>query len=226
MRALPLLAALLLAACGRPLTPAETGFADAFLGPAIAPGAVRFHEGLAPEHPRTIPVRPRNTCQERLYPPPEVKTTEVTTAALTVFQNVHFRDSFWLEDYLDGLPEGRLNLAAAMIFAHEMVHVWQWQNRAETGYHPLKALFEHVGSPDPYLFDPDSTTGFLDYGWEQQGSIMEEYLCCRVLAPEAERTERLHAMLSEHFALPALDRPIASEVLLPWDGVRTEGICG
>ena len=222
MRAL--LALLLLAACGRPLSPNEAGFARAFHG--IDPAPVRIGEGLAPEHPREVPLRPRNTCQERLYPPPQGKTLEFTTAAMAVFQSIHLREDLYLEDYLAGLPEGRLNLAAAMLFAHEMVHVWQWQNRAETGYHPLRAALEHAGSPDPYLFDPETEVAFLDYGWEQQGAIMEEYLCCRVLAPGAERTERLHRVLTPHFPLPPLDQRLADEVLLPWDGVRIEGICG
>lgn len=214
-----------LAACGRPLTQSETAFADSLLGPGIRPEAVRFHAGLAPERPREVPVRPRRACSERIWPPYETATVEVTTAALTAFRHVHWRRDLYLEDYLEGLPDGRLNLAAAMIFLHEMVHVWQWQNRAETGYHPLRAAFEHLGNPDPYLFDPDTTTAFRDYGWEQQGAIAEEYLCCRVLDQEAERTERLHDMLSAHFDLPPLDRPLAREVLLPWSGVETEGIC-
>ena len=217
-----LLALLLLTACGRPPSPNEAAFARAFT--AIDPSTVRIGDGLAPEHPRTYPVRPGNTCQERLYPTPPGATFEVTTAAMAVFQSIHVRSDLYLEDYLAGLDRGRMSLPAAMLFAHEMVHVWQWQNRAVTGYHPLRALLEHSGGADPYLFDPATEVAFLDYGWEQQGAIMEEYLCCRTLAPEAPRTERLHAMLREHFDLPPLDRPLAREGFLPWDGVTIDGI--
>ena len=64
-------------------------------------------------------------------------------------------------------------------------------------------------------------------GFEQQGAIVEEYVCCRALAPDAPRTKRLHEMLSE--ALPVADLPGARrehDVLLPWKGVQLEGICG
>ncbi|SHI62295.1 hypothetical protein SAMN05444417_1272 [Wenxinia saemankumensis] len=199
--------------------------AHAFLGPAIRPEAVRFHGDLAAGPSRTVPTRPRETCRERIMPPIEGPSFQSSTAAMAAFDHVWVRPSLFLEDYLAGIEEGVLNLPAAMLFLHEMVHVWQWQNRAVTGYHPLKAAFEHVRSADPYLFDPETRADLLDFGWEQQGVIVEEYLCCRTLAPEAERTSRLHAMLGVHFDLPALSRPIAREALLPWDGVELAGIC-
>lgn len=215
---------LVLAACGRPLTPAEVAFARAFHGPDIDPGRVRFHDGLAPEHPRTIPERPRLTCQERIWPPWRSKQVSVTTGAIAIFESLHYRSDLYREDFLADWPEV-LDLPDAMLFAHEMVHVWQWQNRATTGYHPLRAALEHLGSPDPYLFDPSETRAFPEYGWEQQGSIMEEYICCRALDPEGARTGRLHAMLSQHFALPPPDVPLASRIRIPWDGAVTAGIC-
>jgi hypothetical protein len=111
-----------------------------------------------------------------------------------------------------------------MLLAHEMTHVWQWQNRDLTGYHPLKAAFEHIASPDPYLFDPDTPADFLSFGYEQQGAIVEEYVCCRTLAPQAERTHRLHDMLAA--VMPVAPIPQTRDpVLLPWNGVEIEGIC-
>ena len=159
-------------------------------------------------------------------PPLEGPSFLSSTAALAAFDHVFVRESLYLDDYLAGLEHGRLNLASAMLFLHEMTHVWQWQNRAVTGYHPLKAAFEHVRSRDPYLFDPETEADFLDFGWEQQGVIVEEYLCCRTLDPAAARTQRLHAMLTPHFAVPPLNHPLAREVWLPWNGVEPENICG
>ena len=63
----------------------------------------------------------------------------------------------------------KVAVIAMMLFAHEMVHVWQWQNRHVTGYHPLKAAQEH-NAVDPYLFDLSQAPKFLDYGFEQQGA--------------------------------------------------------
>ena len=218
----PLLARLLLAACGRPLTSSEAAFLAEIHGPALSTASVRLSDGLAPEAPRTVPTPPRVTCQSRLYPP-RPPTVRVRTGALTAFDAVFFRPDLYRDDMLAGWPDV-LPLEDAMLLAHEMVHVWQWQNRDLTGYHPLKAAFEHVRAPDPYLFELEARD-LLDYGYEQQGAILEEYLCCRTLAPEAARTERLHAMLAEHFPLRPLDAPLSEAALLPWAGVEVEGIC-
>ncbi len=225
MRFAVLLSALLVvAACGRPLTPGEVAFARTMKGADFDPAPVRLHSDLAIGPPITRPAPPRLTCRQRLYPPPQGPTIRAQTGAMAIFRSVHFRSDLYAEDFTAGWPE-TLPLAQAMLFAHEMVHVWQWQNREITGYHPLRAAFEHVSTPDPYLFDPDTTFRFLDYGYEQQGAIMEEYICCRALAPEAERTARLHAMLSEVFSPPPLDQSLAVNILIPWSGAEIGGIC-
>ena len=213
-----------LGSCGRLMTSEEVVFIQTLQGPGFDPGPVRLAGDLSLAAPRTIPARPRLTCQQRIYPPPEGPTIRVRTQAMTIFQSVHFGAGVYAEDFVAGWPD-RLPLPYAMLLAHEMVHVWQWQNRALTGYHPLKAVFEHVRSADPYLFDTDTETRFLDFGYEQQGSIMEEYVCCRALAPTAPRTQRLHDLLSQVFEPQTLETPLAREVLLPWRGVQIEGIC-
>ena len=111
------------------------------------------------------------------------------------------------------------------LLAHEATHAWQWQNRNRTGYHPLRAAAEHGHLSDPYLFDLDDAPDFLSYGFEQQGAIIEEYVCCRALAPRAARTRRLHTMLAA--AMPVSDLPQSreSDVYLPWKGAELDGIC-
>lgn len=220
----PLLALLLLAACGRPLTPNERAFLADLHGPTLDADAVRLHDGLQTAAARTIPAPPRLTCQARIWPEPEGGTIRVRTGAMAIFEDVFLRDDLYREDMVEGWPEV-LPLAEAMLLSHEMVHAWQWQNRHVTGYHPLRAAFEHVGAADPYLFDLETSADFLDYGYEQQGAIMEEYVCCRTLAPEAARTTRLHEMLGEYFALRPLEEPLTEWVAVPWSGVEVEGIC-
>lgn len=217
---------LLLAACGRPLTPNETAFSTLLFADTLDTRRVSIGDGLAAgAFTYTRKVRPRLTCTERLYPPiTEARTVTVAPGAMAVFHNTHFRSDLYRDDFLRGYPE-RIDLADAMLFAHEMVHVWQWQNRDRTGYHPLRAAGEHGRLDDPYLIDPNTRTRFLDHGFEQQGTIVEEYVCCRVLAPEAARTRRLHAMISEVFPVADLDRRITERVLLPWAGVELRGIC-
>jgi hypothetical protein len=221
---LALVALLLLAACGRPLTPNEVAFLADLHGPSLHAGRVRLHEGIQLGSPRVLPAPPRLTCQSRIFPPPRGETIRVHTGAISFFEDVHVRRDLYREDMVEGWPKV-LPLADAMLLAHEMVHAWQWQNRELTGYFPLRAAFEHVEQADPYLFDLESSGDFLDYGYEQQGAIMEEYVCCRTLAPRADRTGRLHEMLSRYFPLTPLDEPMTEWVALPWDGVELEGIC-
>lgn len=225
-RPLPLLALLLLAACGRPVTPAERAFLDSLHGDTLDTTDVRLHDGLAFVAPVEVPPRPRLTCQERLFPPRDTAFLS-SPGAMTIFQSIHFRPDLWREDFAQADWQGEtvLDLLDAMLLAHEMTHVWQWQNRDRTGYHPLKAAYEHVGSPDPYLFDPDSRADFLSFGYEQQGSIVEEYVCCRTLAPDAPRTRRLHEMLAAVMPVAPIESIRVDGVLLPWDGVQIEGIC-
>lgn len=227
MRMIALAALVLVASCGRPVTPEERAFLDTIHGVALDTSAVRLNDGLALGPPMVVPPRPRLACQERLFPP-RTESALSHPGAMTIFQAVYFRRDLYREDFSRAvLEDGRqaMDLLDAMLLAHEMTHVWQWQNRDLTGYHPLKAAFEHVASPDPYLFDPDSDADFLSFGYEQQGSIVEEYVCCRTLAPEAERTRRLHDMLAEVMPVAAIDATVPEGVLLPWRGVEIEGIC-
>ena len=217
---------LLLLACGRPLTPTEQAFMSGLQGDTFDASPVRITRNrLVGLTSVTYPVRPRTTCRERIGPPPEGEFVTGRTAGVVLFQTMHARPTFYLDDYI-AREDGALNLVSAMFFAHEMTHIWQWQNREITGYHPSRAFAEHLRTEDPYLFDGDSGYGFLDYGYEQQASLVEEYVCCRVLDPEGARTERLRALLSEHLTISERLRFLdETDVLLPWDGAEIGGIC-
>lgn len=223
---LAILALLAVAACGRPLTTAEREFMHGLQGESFNPGPVRIARNrLIGNFERTYAVRPRNTCRERIQPPPDGPTFTGATAGIVLFQHLHARPGIYREDYV-ARPDGALNLAAAMFFAHEMTHVWQWQNREITGYHPFRAFAEHRNTEDPYLFDSDSQPRFLDYGYEQQASLVEEYVCCRALDPDGDRTARLERLLRQSMPVaPRLDRLDGLATLVPWDGLDRRGIC-
>ncbi|WP_299962080.1 hypothetical protein [uncultured Roseobacter sp.] len=220
-----LVATMGLAGCGRPLTPTETAFARTIHGGTLDVSRVRLLDG-APTRAVTFqrPARPRTTCRERILPPITDAVVTSKPAAVTVWNRVYFDRDWYLDDYLPDYPD-QIGLIAAMLFAHELVHVWQWQNRKVTGYTPLRAAFEHRGAGDPYLFDLETEPVFGDFGFEQQGAIMEEYVCCRALDPQAPRTARLHALISQ--AMPVSELPQTREfaVGLPWEGVEIDGIC-
>ena len=224
IRALLLL--LLLTACGRPLTENERAYLSTIHGNSVNYDRVRLHDG-APTRAVTFKrkPRPRTTCRELILPPPEGDTVTSKPAAVALWNNLLFDKDWYLEDYLPDHPD-RIGLIAAMLLSHEITHVWQWQNRALTGYSPLRAAREHGGKADPYLFDIETKPKLLDFAYEQQGSIVEEFVCCRALDPQAPRTKRLHAMLAEVMPVAPLPQSRPSDLSLPWDGVELNGICG
>lgn len=219
--------ALALLGCSRALSPNELALSRTLMGDTIDTNRVRFVKG-APVAAVTFrrKARPRVTCRERILPPAKDEIVTARPAAVAFHNTIFFARDWYTEDYARNYPEV-LNLSAAMLFAHEMLHVWQWQNRAVTGYSPWRAAAEHSNAPDPYLFELDGTPDFLSFGFEQQGAIMEEYVCCRALDPSADRTRRLHDMLSVYLPLKSLPVGDARErdVLLPWRGAEIKGIC-
>lgn len=216
----------LLAGCGRPLTPTERAFAETLQGGDMNLQRVRLVHG-APVGSVTFHRKPRPavTCRERIMPPETDAVITTQPAAVTLFNRIFFSRDWYLEDYAPNYPD-QLYLAEAMLLAHELTHVWQWQNRARTGYSPFLAAAEHRGADDPYLFDLDGPAQFRSFGYEQQGAIVEEYVCCRALAPQAARTRRLHEMLSQEFPVAPLPRRgRESDVYVPWKGAQIAGIC-
>ncbi|WP_416237447.1 hypothetical protein [Sulfitobacter sp. F26169L] len=217
---------LFLAACGRPLTEAERAFAATIHGSTLNMDRVRLHDG-APTRAVTFrrKPRPRTTCRELIFPPnpPEEKIIKTKPAAVALYNTVLFDKDWFLDDYLPDYPD-RIGLVAAMLLGHELTHVWQWQNRKLTGYSPLKAASEHSPGGDPYLFDLKDHK-FLEFGFEQQGSIVEEFVCCRALQPQGARTKRLHALVSQVMPVAPLPHSPAHDVGLPWDGVDLKQIC-
>ncbi len=215
---------LLLTACGRPLTENEIQFAQSLHGDTLDVSRARFING-APTQAVTFrrPARPRVTCRERILPPPKSEIVTAKPAAVALWNRVLFDEDWFLADYLPDYPK-TINLIAAMLYAHEMTHIWQWQNRDVTGYSPFRAAVEHT-SQDPYLFDLDSAPQFLDFGYEQQASIVEEFVCCRSLAPQAARTKRLHALISQVMPVAPLPQSRPHNVQMPWSGVDLTNIC-
>ncbi|MEM6940491.1 MAG: hypothetical protein AAF943_03980 [Pseudomonadota bacterium] len=221
-----LLLCLVLAACGRPLTSNEQAFLETFHGETLNMDRVRLHDG-APTRAVTFrrKPRPRTTCRELILPPVTEAIVTSKPAAVALYNTVLFDRDWYLEDYLPDYPD-TIGLIAAMLFAHEITHVWQWQNRASSGYSPLRAGAEQITRDDPYLFELDEAPAFGDFGFEQQASIVEEYVCCRALAPDGPRTARLHALIEA--VMPVKPLPASREwnVRLPWAGAEIGGICG
>lgn len=222
MRALFLLP-LVLISCTRPLTPSEAAFAKALQGDTIDTQAVTVVRDV-PMASFTVEreARPRLTCRERILPAPKTETVTVSPAAVVVWNTAFYAKDWHKPDFMEGYPQ-KMDLIDAMLFGHEITHVWQWQNRKETGYSPWRAAGEHKNGADPYLFDISTSTDFLEYGYEQQASIVEEYICCALLDPKAPRTHRLKNLISQAMPISTLPRP--DSLRIPWKDAQIDGIC-
>lgn len=215
-----------LAGCGRPLTDVERAFADTLHGPALNADAVRVARvPLIDRFKMERPPRPQVACRERIHPPETGPVVRASVAGIVLFETLFASHPAWREDYLAGYPD-TLPLREAMFLGHELTHVWQWQNRRLTGYHPLRAAAEHKPGDDPYLFAVALDRPFFDHGYEQQAALVEEYVCCRALDPEGARTARLRELLRPVFPALARDSRVPRDaVRLPPDAPKTAGIC-
>jgi len=170
----------------------------------LAPVRVTEGVGLGPLPARPAPAAP---AADALGPDPCRRTARPgrgPPAGFAVGNRIHLVGRFFRDDMLAGWP-APVHPALALLFAHELVHVWQWQARAVTGYTPLAALAEGLGPGDPYFHRADPRRPFLAYGYEQQAAIVEDYLCHLLLAPASPRLGPLRALLAPHFALGRIE---------------------
>jgi len=152
-----LLLAASLTACTRPLTPGETAFARDMFGPSLDPARVHVRVGAGvtplPRPKPTPPAQgrradiPAGFCT-RTPQPRQIRWPAAFVLGNTVFikREYYTADTFpnWPESFL--VPQG-------FLMAHELTHVWQWQNRATTHYSPLRPLAEATRKADPYFWD-------------------------------------------------------------------------
>ncbi|MFX0540427.1 hypothetical protein ACEWPM_001670 [Roseovarius sp. S4756] len=208
--ATPLLIASL-SGCTRPLTENERRFAADVIGPTLDVDAVRVARGFSPLPPARqvpdtsdlYPVIAENTVtglctraapEPRSGPPP----------GWALWNRVHFSREFYRADLAPAWPVAA-RFPQALVFAHELVHVWQWQNRDITGYRPTRAALESLMNMDPYFYMPGEDAGFLDFGYEQQGALLEDYLCHALYDPAAPRRAELRPLLAPYFPIDRLD---------------------
>ena len=204
-RASCLLALLLVvAACSRPLTPAEDAFAQDLFGDSLDTSRVRVTQGLGvvPLY-RTVPGKVTlvegtdraclRTPQPRGAQPPQ---------AFAVANRLHFDTGLYSSDMIIRWPDA-LRVPQALIFAHELTHAWQWQNRDRTGYTPLRAAAESFALADPYFSEGDAS--FFAFGYEQQAAIVEDYVCFAFANPDHPRRAELREILAPVLPLDDFD---------------------
>ncbi len=97
-------------------------------------------------------------------------------------------------DMFAGWPEA-LPVGQSLLMAHELVHVWQYQNRAITGYSAFKSGAEAFRADDPYYWPDKGHSAFLAFNYEAQATIIEDYLCYSFLLPDHPKRAELAALI-------------------------------
>ncbi len=200
-----------LAACARPLSENERRFAADIIGPTLDVGKVRIAHGFTP-----LPPAPETPDLDDLYPvsrentvtglceraAPEPRSGPPPGWAL--WNRVHFSHEFYRADLAPEWPNAA-RFPQALVLAHELVHVWQWQHRDVTGYRPTRAALESMMNMDPYFYQPGPDATFLKFGFEQQAALLEDYICHALYDPAAPRRAELRPLLAPYFPLDRLD---------------------
>lgn len=187
--------------CSRPLTDAEARLAKDLFGDEISLKPVRVAQGLgiAPLY-RTVPTGivlmagTERSCVRTPQPlgaqPPQ---------AFALWNRMHFDSTLYASDMALGWPNG-MRFPQALVLAHELTHVWQWQNRDRTGYTPRRAVAESWSFADPYFSASGETVDFFRLGYEQQAAVVEDFVCFTVANPDHPRRAELRTLLE-----PVLD---------------------
>lgn len=205
LQLVPMLALLCLAtltACSRPMTEAEESFANDLFGDTLNTSQVRVAQGLGvtPLY-RTVPSRiTRVTATDRSCVRTPQPRGGQPPQAFAFRNGVYFDSQLYSSDMVLEWPTG-LRIPQALILAHELTHVWQWQNRSKTGYSATRAVAESLALADPYFSDGDAA--FFAFGFEQQAAIVEDFVCFTFANPTHPRRAELRAILEP--VLPVAD---------------------
>lgn len=199
-----LLGLLALSACARPLTETETLVAKNLFGESLDTEAVTVTAGVGvlplPRKPRPEPAAAGDPQPTRKPPDdlcvrkPNPRQYWDWPAAFVLRNTLFFSFKWYPHDAFDGMPE-TVPYPHSVLMAHELVHVWQWQNRDWTGYAPLKAGNESLVSRDPYFFDPAEAGEFLSFGYEQQAAMIEDFVCYALFDPDDPKLDEIAGIL-------------------------------
>ena len=198
-----------LAACARPLTEAEQDFARDLFGDTLDTSDVSVSQGLGlTPPPKTVPASLTvltgtdkacvRTPQPRGAQPPQ---------AFALYNRLHFDSTLYSSDMALGWPLG-LRFPNAIILAHELTHVWQWQNRAKTGYSPARAVAESWQFADPYYSAPGGAPVFYAFGYEQQAALVEDFVCFTIANPTHPRRAELREILEPVLPVAAFEAAV------------------
>ena len=200
---------LVLAACSRPLTEDERVFAETLFGPTLDTTNITIAQGLgiAPLY-ETVPksVRVVRGTERACVRTPQPRGNQ-PPLAFALYDGMYFVSELYSSDLARPWPQG-LRFPQALVLAHELTHVWQWQNRELTGYTPLRAVAESVRFADHYYADDADVPLFLSLGYEQQAAVVEDYVCFTFANPNHPRRKILRDAIEPFFPVDEFEASI------------------
>lgn len=197
-----------LSACGRPMTDGEALYAQSILTSGIALETARFSGSENLRFRRAIRQLSKEGEIEELSQDLSEGSFEEDKAllasalpelfgapAMAVGNTVFFSRDRYVDDF--STTPFRDDL---WLMAHELVHVWQWQNRNEVGYSFSRIVSEHLKYGDAvYDYQLETGKAFTDYRFEQQGAIVECYAQLLETQPNATITEHHARLIAQVF---------------------------
>lgn len=205
----------LVAGCTRPLAEGERAFAQDVFGEGLDLDRVRVAQGFdplpkaeaqaqppEPSDAEPAPIRP-GLC-DRVAP----DAPKGPPPGFALYNSVRLADTIYLPDTMAGWPD-QILLPQGFVMIHELVHIWQWQNRKTTRYRPARAVLEQILRRDPYFYVPQEGAGLLEYGFEQQAALLEDYFCYVIFDPKNERRGRIREIIAPHFRVDRIDEILA-----------------
>ena len=201
----------LVAACSRPLTPNEVRFAEDVFGDGLETRAVRVSRGFGGlPAPREVEgeLQVFRTHPKACLRVPQPRSERPPPRAFALYNRMHFFDELYSGDMALPWPYA-LRFPNALIFAHELTHVWQWQNREITGYSPWSAAAESWTAGDPYFSNPEDRPVFLSFGYEQQAAMVEDFLCFLFANPDHPKRKEIQALLAPVFPVDTLEEKLS-----------------
>ncbi len=189
-------------ACARPLSNTEVEMSQLVFGETLDTNKVRVRAGIGilplpkPEPiPQDAPRQdarklPKGVCDRVPQP---VRRIEFP-AGFVLWNQVFLKRDLYRDDMFEGWPNS-LPMPHALLMMHELVHVWQWQNRDRTGYTPGRSGAESLRKGDPYYWPGREAGAYLSYGFEAQAAMVEDYMCMTLFDPTNPRRADLAALI-------------------------------
>jgi len=201
-----------LVACARPLSETEVEMSKIVFGDSLATEKIRVRAGVgALPLPKTEPMPqygPRRAAQKL----PEGVCDRVAQpnrklsfpAGFVLWNQVFLSHKFYRDDMFEGWPES-VPMPHALLMLHELVHVWQWQTRARTGYTPSRSGAESLQPGDPYYWPGRKRGAYLSYNFEAQAAMVEDYMCMTLFDPTNPKRAELRALIEPVIPVSGLD---------------------